>query len=180
MLNTELQKNLKIESKVKLNYILLKQNKFLLFKNYNTYFLIPSSVSCSYEKDFLTLKVENKKYYSEMNLIYNSVVNFLKFCSSPIKKVLKLKGLGFRMNVVKELNLIEFKLGFSHLKTLQIPVGRINVSVQKNIIFVEGTDNILIGNFLNKIRSLKVPDIYKGKGFWYKYQKESFKIIKKK
>lgn len=180
MLNTELQKNLKIENKVELNYILLRQNKFLLFKNYNKYFLIPSNVICSYEKDALTLKIEDKKHYSEMNLVYNSILSFLKLCSSPIKKVLKLKGLGFRMNVIKELNLVEFKLGFSHLKTLKIPAGKINVFIQKSNIFVEGIDSILIGNFLNKIRSLKVPDIYKGKGFWYKYQKESFKVIKKK
>jgi hypothetical protein len=84
------------------------------------------------------------------------------------------------ISVLKDLGVIEFKLGFSHLKKIKIPVDEISVHVQKSTLFVEGRDCVLIGNFLNKIRSLKVPDIYKGKGFWYKYQKEHLKIIKKK
>ena len=180
MLNTELQKTLKIEKTVTLVYILLNQTKFLLLKKYNKYFLIPHGINFTYEKDILTLKVMDKKNYSEMVLVYNSILSYLKSCSSPVKKALKLKGLGFRMNVIKESGNIEFKLGFSHLKTLKIPHNKIKVSIQKNTIFVEGTDAAFVGNFLDKIKSLKVPDIYKGKGFWYKYQKEFFKTIKKK
>jgi hypothetical protein len=38
----------------------------------------------------------------------------------------------------------------------------------------------LIGNFIDKIVSLKTPDSYKGKGFWLKYEARTLKIIKKK
>ena len=54
------------------------------------------------------------------------------------------------------------------------------MNIQKNIISVEGSDSVVVGNFTNKIRSLKIPDSYKGKGFWYKSEKEKLKEIKKK
>jgi len=182
MLNNELQKSLKIDTKLKVSFIILRGNKFLFIKNYDKYFKIPSNLTCALDKEILTLKTQglHLKDYSSLLLVYNSILKYLKSILNPIKKTLKLKGLGFRMNVIKELGLIEFKLGFSHLKTLKVPFNKVNVIVQKNTISVEGVDSVWIGNFLNKVRALKVPDIYKGKGFWYKYQKESFKVIKKK
>lgn len=180
MLNNELQKIIKLDSTLELSFILLRGKKFLLFKKDNKYFGLSSKIIFSLEKDFLFLRVENKKDYALMLAVYNSITSYLKCFSNPIKKTLKLKGLGFRMSVLNDFGLIEFKLGFSHLKKIRIPVDEINVTVQKSTLFIEGRDNVLIGNFLNKIRSLKVPDIYKGKGFWYKYQKEHLKVIKKK
>jgi ribosomal protein L6P/L9E len=180
MLNNELQKNIKVDPTLQLSLVLLRGNKFLLLKNYNKYFLLPSKISCTVKKDFLVLEAENKDAYALMLLVYNSMSNYLKSLLNPVKRTLKLKGLGFRINIIKDLNIIEFKLGFSHLKRIKIPSDEINAMVQKNTLFLEGRDTVLMGNFLNKIRSLKIPDIYKGKGFWYKYQKECFKVIKKK
>jgi large subunit ribosomal protein L6 len=182
MLNNELQKSLKINPKLQVYFIILKGNKFLFIKDYNKYFKIPSNLNCVLENETLILKTQglHTKDHSLLLLVYNSILNYLKRVLNPVKKTLKLKGLGFRINVLKDLGIIEFKLGFSHLKKLKVPFDKVNVIVQKNTISVEGVDNVWIGNFLNKIRSLKEPDIYKGKGFWYKYQKESFKVIKKK
>jgi ribosomal protein L6P/L9E len=44
---------------------------------------------------------------------------------------------------------------------------------------VEGFEAYKVGNFLKKLRNLKAPDIYKGKGFWYKNEIKIFKEIKK-
>ena len=71
-------------------------------------------------------------------------------------------------------------MGFSHLISLEIPQKGIYISVQKNVVCVEGIDPVKVGNFANKIRSLRVPDSYKGKGFWYKYEEENLKEVKKK
>jgi len=182
MLNNELQKTLKLDPDLRVSFIVLRGNKFLLIKKYSKYFKIPSSLNCVIEKENLILKAQGlqESDYSLLLLVHNSILNFLKTTLNPVKKTLKLKGLGFRMNVLKDLGLVEFKLGFSHLKVLKVPFDKVTVTVQKNVISVEGIDSVWIGNFLNKIRALKVPDIYKGKGFWYKYQKESFKVIKKK
>ena len=80
------------------------------------------------------------------------------------KKKLILKGLGFRCNVNEKLKSVEFKLGFSHLLNLSIPEN-VKMTVRKSYINIESTNNILLGNFINKIISLKRPDSYKGKGF---------------
>ena len=44
---------------------------------------------------------------------------------------------------------------------------------------VEGFDKVTVGNFVNKIRNLKFPDSYKGKGFWYKNEVIKLKEINK-
>jgi len=45
---------------------------------------------------------------------------------------------------------------------------------------LQGTNKVDVGNFLDKIISLKAPDSYKGKGFWFKYQKKDSETCKKK
>ena len=44
---------------------------------------------------------------------------------------------------------------------------------------LEGFDPVAVGNFATKIKSLKFPDTYKGKGFWYKNEVKVLKEIKK-
>ena len=55
----------------------------------------------------------------------------------------------------------------------------VNVSFNKNLLTVEGTDASKVGNFVKLIRNLKFPDSYKGKGFWYKNEQRVLKEIKK-
>ena len=47
------------------------------------------------------------------------------------------------------------------------------------LLIVEGIESAVVGNFLKKIRNLKTPDSYKGKGFWYKNESKVLKEIKK-
>ena len=71
-------------------------------------------------------------------------------------------------------------MGYSHVCVLEVPTDELTVSVRKSNVVVEGVEKARIGNFVSKIRSLRIPDNYKGKGFWYKYQKENLKEINKK
>jgi ribosomal protein L6P/L9E len=73
-----------------------------------------------------------------------------------------------------------FKLGFSHVLFLSIPSNIINIIIDKTFIILESDDLLVLGNFCKKIKQLKLPDIYKGKGFSYKNQKLILKSIKKK
>ena len=97
----------------------------------------------------------------------------------PFKKQLVLKGLGFKAEVLDNSSMLELKLGFSSLVKVSIPKDEVLVSVNKNTLTFEGFDPVAVGNFANKIRSLKFPDVYKGKGFWYKNEVRSLKEIKK-
>jgi len=53
------------------------------------------------------------------------------------------------------------------------------VVLDKNTLTIEGVDKVKVGNFVNKIRNLKLPDSYKGKGFWYKNEVIKLKEINK-
>jgi large subunit ribosomal protein L6 len=174
MLKTQLHKSLKLNSDLKVSLVSIRETKILVFNNSNKYFVIPLGVDCCVKKDLLLLstKEKNKRSKTALCLFYSLVSEYLKTFGTITKKVLKLKGLGFRISILSP-NLLEFKLGFSHLKVLTFSLDNLKVSVSKNMLFVEGKDRVLVGNFAEKIRALKLPDIYKGKGFWYKYQKES-------
>ena len=80
------------------------------------------------------------------------------------EKKLEIKGVGYRASLEGE-NL-DLKVGFSHPVGIKKPAG-INFSVEKNIITVSGIDKQLVGEIAAKIRRIRPPDPYKGKGIRY-------------
>jgi len=185
MLINPITKNIEISFLKSVSFCFIKKTKVLLLKtNFNTvkYFLIPAGLSCSTNDKFLTLtfNAKDKQDLVIFEQFYTLVLTFLKNIENSKKKKLTLKGLGLKANLSSDFKNLELKLGYSHLITLKIPEKDIYVSVQKNVICVEGIDPVKVGNFVNKIRFLKVPDSYKGKGFWYKYEDETLKEVKKK
>ena len=90
-----------------------------------------------------------------------------------------MKGLGFKADLTEDSKNLELKLGFSVIKTLPIPTHEVRVNVNKNVLTFEGFDPVAVGNFATKVKSLKFPDAYKGKGFWDKNEVRALKEIKK-
>jgi len=185
MLKNQIIKTLKISFFTQLSFGFIKQTKILLLKtHFNTikYFLIPEGVHCTTDttKLLLFLDSTNKKDIIKLEQFYNIIRLFLKNTENLVKKKLRLKGLGLKASLSVDRKFLDFKLGYSHLISLPIPRKNIHISLQKNIICIEGVDNNEVGNFASKIRSLRVPDSYKGKGFWYMDEKESLKEVKKK
>ena len=78
------------------------------------------------------------------------------------EKILELVGVGFRAALKgKQLNL---QLGFSHDINIDIPEG-IKASVEKQtIVKISGFDKQQVGLVASKIKSLRYPEPYKGKG----------------
>jgi large subunit ribosomal protein L6 len=64
-------------------------------------------------------------------------------------------------------------VGYSHPVTVTSPAG-IKFSVEKNVITVEGLDKDLVGLIAAKIKAVRRPDPYKGKGI--RYQGEVLKL----
>jgi large subunit ribosomal protein L6 len=92
------------------------------------------------------------------------VKNMLNGVNTPYVKKLILEGVGFKSEVKgTDLNLA---LGFSHPVVVAIPNG-LTVTAEKNNITVTGIDKELVGAFTAKVRALKKPEPYKGKGFRY-------------
>jgi large subunit ribosomal protein L6 len=80
------------------------------------------------------------------------------------EKKLVIEGIGYK--VQSDGSNLTFNLGFSHPMKLEIPKD-IKITIEKNIIGIFGIDKEKIGSFGAKIRALKKPEPYKGKGIRY-------------
>tara|TARA_Y100000590_G_scaffold457144_1_gene609125 strand:+ start:1082 stop:1621 length:540 start_codon:yes stop_codon:yes gene_type:complete len=98
------------------------------------------------------------------SLLNNAIIG----ASRGYEKKLELNGVGFRASVKgKQLNL---QLGFSHDVNFDIP-DEIKVDVEKQTsIKISGIDKQLVGETAAKIKSIKPPEPYKGKGIREKDQ----------
>ena len=109
---------------------------------------------------------QNSKRLWGMNrsLINNAIIG----SSKGYEKTLELVGVGYRATLKdKQLNL---QLGFSHDINFDIPEG-VKISVEKQtIVKISGADKQQIGMVVSKIKSLRPPEPYKGKGIKEKGQ----------
>ncbi len=90
--------------------------------------------------------------------------NIIEGLDKGFQKSLEINGVGYRAAVQgKTLNL---QLGFSHPIDFSIPEG-VEITVEKNLIHIKGTDKQTIGQVAAEIRSFRPPEPYKGKGVKY-------------
>jgi len=93
------------------------------------------------------------------------IANMIQGVSEGYTKQLEIVGTGYRVQA-KGANL-EFALGYSHPVPFNAPDG-ITLSVEgNNKVPVSGIDKQQVGQVAAKIRSLRLPDPYKGKGVRY-------------
>ena len=93
------------------------------------------------------------------------IANMVQGVSEGYSKQLEIVGTGYRVQA-KGANL-EFALGYSHPVPFEAPDG-ITLSVEgSNKVTVAGIDKQQVGQVAAKIRSLRLPDPYKGKGVRY-------------
>lgn len=90
--------------------------------------------------------------------------NMIKGVNDGFEKKLILEGVGYKSQVGG--SKLVMALGFSHPVEVEIPQG-LNVKAEKNILTMSSIDKELVGSFAAKIRDLKKPEPYKGKGFRY-------------
>lgn len=92
------------------------------------------------------------------------IINMVAGVHKTFEKKLIVEGIGFKSDVKGDE--LVMSLGFSHQVKVKIPKG-LKVTADKNIITVSGIDNEQVGQFVAKIRALKKPEPYKGKGIRY-------------
>ena len=105
-----------------------------------------------------------------MHGLYRSLVsNMVKGVTDGFKKDLELVGVGFK--AANTGNVLDLALGYSHNIIFEIPkelkVTTLTEKGQNPKIFLEGVDKQLIGQVAAKLRSLRKPEPYKGKGVKY-------------
>lgn len=110
-----------------------------------------------------------KKSKSLAGLICKEIANNLIGVINKIEYRLDLRGVGYRAQIKN--NQLELALGYSHPNIIDISED-LNVSVQSNTeIIIEGINKSSVGLLAAKIRRLRPPEPYKGKGVFYKGEK---------
>ena len=93
--------------------------------------------------------------------------------STGFQRKLEIQGVGYRANLNGS-NIV-LTVGYSHTVDIVPPVG-VSLAVedatgkkvpQGTFIVVEGIDKEIVGNLAAKIRAVRPPEVYKGKGIRY-------------
>jgi large subunit ribosomal protein L6 len=94
------------------------------------------------------------------------------------EKRLEIIGIGYRADVQGKV--LKISLGFSHPVLFSIPEG-IKVEVEKQtLITIKGIDKQQVGILAARLRSIKSPEPYKGKGIRYVGERVRKKVGKAK
>ncbi|NCO80283.1 50S ribosomal protein L6 [bacterium] len=114
-----------------------------------------------------TSSIETKKTKAFWGTTRALLANMIKGVKEGYERKLEIEGLGFKASVESGApeNLILY-VGFSHPVKIKAPKD-IKFLVEKNVITVSGIDKELVGQIAAKIRKVKPPEPYKGKGIRY-------------
>jgi len=92
------------------------------------------------------------------------IFNMVKGVSEGWRKELELVGTGYRAEATGEKLILN--VGYSHPIEIMAPEN-ISFRVEKNTILIEGIDKETVGQVAAKIRAVRPPEPYKGKGIKY-------------
>lgn len=121
-----------------------------------------------------TIEVERpteQKRHKAMHGLYRSLINNMVVgVSEGYQKELEVIGVGYRVEVNG--GILELNLGYSH-PIYFLPPDGIDITVQavrgqNPLIKVEGSDKQMVGQVAAKLRGLRPPEPYKGKGIRYR------------
>lgn len=150
-----------VEVKLDKNILIVKGSKGEL-----TQVIHPSvSIEQKDNKILVTVKKPDEKTQRSLWGLFRKLIdNMVTGVNEGFTKQLEVNGIGFKAAIQdKVLNL---QLGFSHPINYTFPDG-IDITVEKNLITVSGSDKQKVGQAAAEIRAFKKPEPYKGKGIKY-------------
>ena len=134
---------------------------------------IPAGVQVTVEGNIVQVARDNeeRKVRALHGLTRKLIANMAQGVSQGFNRVLDINGVGYRAEVRGQD--IHMTLGYSHPVVFPLPQG-VTAAVERQIIItLSGADRQLLGETAAKIRSLRPPEPYKGKGI--KYREEFIK-----
>jgi len=136
---------------------------------------LPDGVSISQEGSTLQVNPVNSSRRSRERhgLSRTLVANMVEGVSQGFTRKLEIVGVGYRAAVQGKKLVVS--AGYSHPVEMHPPEG-VTFTVENNTtVFVSGADKELVGNEAAKVRAIRPPEPYKGKGIKY----EGEKILRK-
>lgn len=130
--------------------------------------VIPNYVIVQPEKESISIQIQNPKNPSQKALwgtMQRLTINTIKGVTAGFTKRLIISGIGYRV-ALKEKTLA-LEVGLSHQVEFTPPED-IDIKVEgNNVIIISGIDKQKVGQIAAKIRAIKKPEPYKGKGIAY-------------
>jgi large subunit ribosomal protein L6 len=135
---------------------------------------MPSGVTIKAEGDKLVVSRadDSRDNRAKHGLVRAHLANMVKGVTEGWKRELEINGVGYRAEVTGDS--VTFALGYSHPIVFKLPKS-VTAKVEKNRLTLVSPDKDELGQVSAKIRELRPPEPYKGKGV--KYVEE---IIKRK
>ncbi|MCC5639447.1 50S ribosomal protein L6 [Nostoc sp. CHAB 5844] len=128
---------------------------------------LPVHVTVSQEGETLqVVRKDDSRTSRQMHGLSRTLVaNMVEGVSQGFQRRLEIQGVGYRAQVQGR-NLV-LNMGFSHQIQIEPPDG-IQFAVENNTnVIVSGYDKEVVGNTAAKIRAVRPPEPYKGKGIRY-------------
>ena len=131
--------------------------------------ILPSVICCTLDEEnnklFLEKAEDSRLAQALYGLSRTLVANMIIGVSSGFSKKLQISGVGYRAQL-EGANLI-LNMGYSH-PVKMIPPPGVSVALEgQTTIIVSGIELDIVGEFAAKIRSVRPPEPYKGKGIAY-------------
>ncbi|MCP4749146.1 MAG: 50S ribosomal protein L6 [Desulfobacteraceae bacterium] len=113
----------------------------------------------------VVIQNSDRKTRALQGMTRSLINNMVLGVSDGFKRVLEIHGIGYRAEAKGKS--VQFSLGYSHPIDFKLPEG-INATVEKNnVVTLTGIDKQLLGQTAARIRQLRPPEPYKGKGVKY-------------
>jgi large subunit ribosomal protein L6 len=161
------KQSIEVPQKVKIK--LEKQKIFVEGPKGSLFRILPSVICCTLDEENNKLfleKAENTRLAQALyGLSRTLVANMVIGVSNGFSKKLQISGVGYRAQL-EGTNLV-LNMGYSHPVKMVPPPG-VSVSLEgQTTIIVSGIELDIVGEFAAKIRSVRPPEPYKGKGIAY-------------
>lgn len=117
-------------------------------------------------ENVVTIARKNEtKFAKALHGLTRSVVaNMVKGVTDGHEKTLEIIGVGYR--AAKQGENLVLNVGYSH-PVIVAPLSGISLDAKENKIIVSGPDKIIVGEMAARIRRIRPPEPYKGKGIKY-------------
>ena len=128
---------------------------------------LPEKVIINQEGESLTVKRqdESRTARERHGLTRTLIANMVDGVAKGFERRLEIQGVGYRAQA--QGSKLTLNVGYSNPVVMEMPKG-INVKVENNTqVILDGIDKELLGNTAARIRAVRPPEPYKGKGIRY-------------
>ena len=128
---------------------------------------VPTGLSAKLDNNVLviTRAGDDRRVRALHGLARSLVANMVTGVKEGFEKKLEIVGIGYRAQL--QGRVIQLALGYSHPVVFPLPDGITAEIDKQTAITLRGADKALLGETAAKLRALRKPDPYKGKGIKY-------------